>query len=154
MRLFKELTIILFEKFRLIKNRINKFLLGFLLSSKNIKCDGKFKISYFRRLSVGDNFSINHNVILNAKGSIRIGNNVTLSSGCQILSTGLNSSREHILKPISIGNNVWVGAGAFILPGVEISDDVTIGAGSVVTKSILSKGSTAVGVPALILNDD
>ena len=40
--------------------------------------------------------------------------------------------------PVIIGNNVWIGGGAIILPGVTIGDNVVIGAGSVVTKDILS----------------
>ena len=38
--------------------------------------------------------------------------------------------------PVTIGNNVWIGGGAILLPGVIIGDNTTIGAGSVVTKSI------------------
>ncbi len=51
-----------------------------------------------------------------------------------------------ILKPIKIGNNVYIGNDALILPGVEICDNVIIGANSVVTKSITTSGIYA-GVP-------
>ena len=51
-----------------------------------------------------------------------------------------------IAKPITIGNNVWIGAGSTILAGVTIGDNTVIGAGSVVKKSIPS-GVVAVGVP-------
>jgi maltose O-acetyltransferase len=43
---------------------------------------------------------------------------------------------KEFAKPIIIGNNVWIGGGAIICPGVKIGDNVTIGAGSVVTKDI------------------
>ena len=47
---------------------------------------------------------------------------------------GLNG--PEVTKPIKIGNDVWVGGGAIILPGVTIGDGCTIGAGSVVTKDV------------------
>lgn len=52
-----------------------------------------------------------------------------------------------IIKPIKIGNNVYIGTGSIILPGVTIGDNVIIGAGSVVTKDIPSNTVFA-GIPA------
>jgi galactoside O-acetyltransferase len=54
--------------------------------------------------------------------------------------------------PVKIGNNVWVGAGAIILPGVTVGDDSVIGAGSVVTKDIPA-GVVAVGNPCKVLRE-
>ncbi|MFR9567161.1 MAG: DapH/DapD/GlmU-related protein, partial [Rikenellaceae bacterium] len=53
-------------------------------------------------------------------------------------------------KPITIGNNVWIGGGVTVLPGVDIGDNCVIGAGSVVVKSIPS-GSIAVGNPCRVI---
>ena len=50
-------------------------------------------------------------------------------------------------RPVTIGENVWIGAGALILPGVSIGDDTLIGAGSVVTRDV-GKGVTVYGNPA------
>ncbi|MET0292557.1 MAG: DapH/DapD/GlmU-related protein, partial [Steroidobacteraceae bacterium] len=50
-------------------------------------------------------------------------------------------------RPIVIGRNVWIGAGALVLPGVTIGDDALIGAGSVVTRDVPA-GTTVVGNPA------
>lgn len=50
-------------------------------------------------------------------------------------------------RTISIGSNVWIGAGAIILPGVSIGDNAVIGAGSVVTRDVPA-GTTAMGNPA------
>ena len=50
-------------------------------------------------------------------------------------------------RPVRIGRNVWIGAGAIILPGVSIGDDALIGAGSVVTRDV-PVGATAFGNPA------
>lgn len=55
-----------------------------------------------------------------------------------------------ITKPISIGNNVYIGNDVIILPGVTIGDNVIIGAGAVVSKNIPSD-SVAVGVPARVI---
>ena len=55
-----------------------------------------------------------------------------------------------IAKPITIGNNVWIGAGSTILAGVTIGDHSVIGAGSVVTKPIASN-VVAVGVPCRVM---
>ena len=55
-----------------------------------------------------------------------------------------------IAKPITVGNNVWIGAGTTVLAGVTIGDNVTIGAGSVVVKDIPSN-SVAVGNPARVV---
>ena len=50
-------------------------------------------------------------------------------------------------RPIKIGQNVWIGGGAIILPGVTVGDDAIIGAGSVVTRDV-GAGITVVGNPA------
>ena len=55
--------------------------------------------------------------------------------------------------PVIIGNNVWIGGGAIILPGVTIGDNVVIGAGSVVTKDIPSN-TIAYGSPCQVIRDN
>jgi len=52
-------------------------------------------------------------------------------------------------RPVLIGRNVWIGAGAIILPGVSIGDDALIGAGSVVTRDVPA-AATAFGNPARV----
>jgi maltose O-acetyltransferase len=61
--------------------------------------------------------------------------------------SGLESGR-----PIRIGDNVWIGGGAIVLPGVTIGDDAVIGAGSVVTRDVPA-GDVVVGNPARVRGD-
>jgi maltose O-acetyltransferase len=58
--------------------------------------------------------------------------------------------RLEAAKPITIGDNVWLGGGAIVLPGVTIGDNTVIGAGAVVTKDIPAN-SVAVGNPARVV---
>ena len=60
------------------------------------------------------------------------------------------NTRQEYAKPVTIGDNVWIGGSATILPGVSIGDNVTIGAGSVVTKDVESNTVVA-GNPAKII---
>lgn len=86
---------------------------------------------------------------------INIGNNVHITDGVKFLTHdgGTLLYRQYvpdleITKPITIGNNVYIGNNVLLLPGVSIGDNVVIGAGAVVAKSIPSN-SVAVGVPAI-----
>lgn len=55
--------------------------------------------------------------------------------------------------PVIVGNNVWIGGGAILMPGVTIGDNVVIGAGSVVTRDIPSD-SVACGAPCRVIRDN
>ena len=88
---------------------------------------------------------------------VRLGNRVTVVSGVQFFTHDggvwvFRSERPglDVFGPIDVGNNVFIGARAVILPGVTIGDNVVIGAGAVVTNDIPSN-SVAVGVPARVV---
>jgi len=116
---------------------------------------GSFYLQKPQKLILGNNVTINDGVYINARGSITIGDDVSISSSSKIVSTGLDINQEkfnqvHVDKPIFIGNNVQIGTGAIILMGITIGDNVIIGAGSVVAKDIKSD-CIVVGNPAKIL---
>ena len=79
------------------------------------------------------------NVYINAVNGITFGNNIEIGPGTVIVSANHqfeNYSVSEKSAPITIGNNVWIGANCTILPGISIGDNVIIGAGSVVTQNI------------------
>ena len=104
-------------------------------------------------ICVGKNFFANYNCVMMDYAPITIGDNVLLAPNVTI--TTINHSLDpeqrkgfqtedsfhpekkgnwNIIAPITIGNDVWIGAGSIILPGVTIGSGATIGAGSVVTR--------------------
>ena len=106
---------------------------------------------------VGENFSRQEKCLLDHSHCwlIRIGDNVTLAPRVHILAHDASMHRATgytYIAPVHIGNNVFIGAGTIVLPGVTIGDNVVIGAGSVVTKDIPSN-SVAVGNPAHRIKD-
>ena len=105
-----------------------------------------------RIFPIGANTFINSNCVLLDDNKIQVGENVLIAPFVQIYTAShpikasdrikLNGKNEApyvtFTKPVTIGNNVWIGGGTIIMPGVVIGDNVTIGAGSVVTKNIPS----------------
>lgn len=109
-------------------------------------------------LIVGNRTNINHGSELYAAGGITIGDDSMIAYRVMIMSDTrtymgsklLKKRGERITKPVLIGNDVWVGAGAFILPGVVIADHAIIAAGSIVTKDV-EEWSIVGGNPAKVI---
>lgn len=106
-------------------------------------------------LTIGENVFVNFGCIIDESFCwlISLGNNVTLAPNVHILAHDASTKKElgyTKIGGVSIGSNVFVGAGTVILPGVNIGDKVVIGAGSVVTKDIPAN-SVAVGNPAKVI---
>ncbi len=107
------------------------------------------------RISVGSNFGVNSFTYINGVGGISIGSyvligsNVTISSGMHPIEGDASPifSRKTIHKKIIIEDDVWIGAGAVIMPGVRIRKGTVVGANSVVTKDTIEY-SVVVGAPA------
>jgi acetyltransferase-like isoleucine patch superfamily enzyme len=97
----------------------------------------------------GDNL----NNYIQANNGIIFGSNIELGPGVAIISANhkSNNLREHCKgKPITIGNNVWIGANATVLPEVNIGNNVIIGANSLVTRDI-PENTIAVGNPCKVI---
>ena len=110
-----------------------------------------------RRLRVGANFGCNSGTYINAIGHIYMGNdvligsNVTISSGKHDIEGREKSVFSRPTQPmqITIGSDVWIGAGASVLPGLNVADGTVIGANAVVTKDT-QPYSVMVGIPARV----
>jgi len=115
-----------------------------------------FWCDYGYNISLGKNFYANHNLVILDAAPVTFGDNVFIGPSCGFHTAGhpvnveqRNKGLEYA-RPITVGNNVWIGAGVQVLPGVTIGDNVTIGAGSVVTRSIPA-GCVAVGNPCRVM---
>lgn len=133
----------------------------------NVKIDVPFYCDYGQNISIGNNVIININCTFVDCNKITIGNNVLIASNVQIytathpvdinkrLLSNWSYDNPHAFfntyaLPVSIEDNVWIGGGVIILPGVTIGKNSVIGAGSVVNKSI-PPNSLAVGNPCKII---
>lgn len=112
------------------------------------------------KITVGNGLKLNSNVFLNGRSGITIGNDVTISYGAKLISTGYDlnkffssGKRVHMNdKPITIGNHCWICTDAIILPGVKITGEyVVVAAGAVVTKDITESKVVVAGNPARIV---
>ena len=102
---------------------------------------------------IGNNSVINTGVILDGRANISIGSNVSISRDVKLITMGHATDDPNFrLKgsSIFIGNDVWIGIGAIILPGVRINDGAVIAAGSVVTKNV-GTGEIFGGNPARLI---
>ncbi|MBF8435865.1 sugar O-acetyltransferase [Halanaerobiaceae bacterium Z-7014] len=117
-----------------------------------------FYCDYGYNIKLGENFYANHNCVFLDVNTITIGDNVMLGPAVQIYTAthpleaeARNSGRE-LGFPIEIGDNVWIGGGVVIQPGVKIGDNAVIGAGAVVTKDIPAN-VFAGGNPARVIKE-
>ena len=131
-----------------------RYLLGSTGENPNILPG--FQCDYGKNIHVGDDFLINYNGTILDIASVTIGHHVMIGPNTMICTVGHPLSpkgrREHlgIAKPITIGNDVWIGGNVTLLPGVTIGDNVVIAAGAVVTKDIPDNVLVG-GVPAKII---
>ena len=130
-----------------------------------------FHVSFGGNIHVGKNFFSNCNCVLMDYAPIIIGDNVLLAPNVTITTVNHSLDPEQrrvfdtkdsfhpgkkgnweIIAPVTIGDDVWIGAGSIILPGVTIGSGSTIGAGSVVTHDI-PPNVLAFGVPCRVVRE-
>lgn len=115
-----------------------------------------FKCEYGKNINIGNDCFINFDCMFLDTAKINIGNNVLFGPRVTLVTVGHPVDPEWRKEgsmyafPINIGDNVWIGTGVIVNPGVTIGEDTVIGAGSVVTKDIPS-GVVAVGNPCKVL---
>lgn len=124
--------------------------------------DNKYRVNFLKKLGVriGDGCLISKNVAIGSEPYlISIGNNVKLSNGVSfvthdggvyVLRRYSNLENADLFGRISIGDNVFIGNKATIMPGVAIGNNCIVGYGAIVTKDI-PDNSIAVGVPARVV---
>ena len=113
---------------------------------------------YGYQTHIGARTFINFGAMLLDVGRITIGEDVQFGPNVQLLTPthpvdpAVRRSKYEAAEPITIGDNVWLGGGAIILPGVTIGDNTVVGAGAVVTKD-LPANVVAVGNPARVIRE-
>ena len=135
---------------------ILKKLLG--KTQNNFTITAPFWCDYGYNINLGENFYSNHNLVILDAAKVTFGDNVFVGPSCGFHTAGhpidferRNQGLEYA-HPITVGNNVWFGAGVQVLPGVTIGDNVVIGAGSIVVKDIPSN-CVAVGNPCKVIRE-
>lgn len=109
---------------------------GELLVEQPFHCD------YGYNIEVGENFYANFNLVILDGAKVKFGDNVFIAPNCGFYTAGhpLDAAQRNkgleYARPITVGDNVWIGAGVSVLPGVTIGDNCVIGAGSVVNRDI------------------
>ena len=111
---------------------------------KNAYIEPEVYFDYGCHISVGDNFYANTGLIILDQCKVTIGNNVFFGPRVNIycaghpIDAGVRNKQLEYGKPVTIGNDVWVGGNVVFNPGVTVGDDVVIGSGAVVTRDIPS----------------
>ncbi|MED4041114.1 sugar O-acetyltransferase [Niallia taxi] len=122
----------------------------------NVYIEPPLHANWGRHTHLGNDVYANFNLTLVDDTDIYIGNNVligpnvTIDAGTHPIHPELRRKAAQYNLPVIIEDNVWIGAGAIILPGVRIGENTVIGAGSVVTKDI-PPNVVAIGSPCRIL---
>jgi acetyltransferase-like isoleucine patch superfamily enzyme len=115
-----------------------------------------FYCDYGKYITLGDRFFANYTCTILDGAAVTFGDDVRIGPNCTFctINHAMEPQRRNegyqIFKPITVGNNVWFGAGVIVLPGVTIGDNTVIGAGSVVTRDIPA-GVFAAGNPCRVI---
>jgi acetyltransferase-like isoleucine patch superfamily enzyme len=116
------------------------------------------RIAYPERLALGNHISIGRECYLQARGGITIGDHSILGSRVVVMShnhdfltpTSLPYDEDEILRPVIVGQYVWVGMGSMICPGSTVGDAAVVLMGSVVTKDVPPMAIVS-GNPAVVV---
>ena len=125
-------------------------------TGENFYITAPFWCDYGYNIELGENFYANHNLVILDCAKVKFGDNVFVAPDCGFHTAGhpidferRNAGFEYAY-PITVGDNVWIGAGMQVMPGVTIGSNVVIGGGSVVVRDI-PDNSVAVGNPCHVI---
>lgn len=112
------------------------------IEMKSGHIEPSFQCDYGIHIKIGERFYANFNCVILDSANVTIGDDVLFGPGVHIYTVDHPRDASErikgvcIAKPVSIGNGVWIGGGAKILPGVSIGDNVIVPANSVISRSI------------------
>ena len=139
---------------RASQQEVLKKLLG--KTGENFILTAPFWCDYGYNIELGENFYANHNLVILDGAKVTFGDNVFIGPDCGFHTAGhpidfarRNRGLEYAYS-ITVGDNVWIGAGVQVMPGVTIGSNVVIGGGSVVVKDIPGN-CVAVGNPCKVI---
>ncbi|MEV7225682.1 sugar O-acetyltransferase [Polymorphospora sp. NPDC051019] len=116
------------------------------------------RVDYGGQIRIGARCFANFGLVALDVAAITIGDDVQIGANVQLLTPThpiepvLRRQKWEAAKPITIGDNVWLGSGAIVLPGVTIGENTVVGAGAVVTRD-LPANVVAVGNPARVVRE-
>lgn len=125
-----------------------------LFGNSYLDADGSFG-----SIEIGDDSHVDHFCVLYGQGGLRIGSKCAIASGVTIYTQTNQYSQSPetdiieqpvVYGPVEIGDDVWIGTRAVILPGLKIGDHAVIAAGAVVTRDV-ERWNIAGGVPARVI---
>jgi maltose O-acetyltransferase len=112
-----------------------------------------FHCDFGYNIRLGRDVFLNFNCVILDVVAVTIGAGTQIGPAVQIYTAdhprdpAVRKTGAEFGRPVSIGQNVWIGGGAIILPGLTIGDDAVVGAGAVVTRDV-PQGATVLGNPA------
>jgi len=117
-----------------------------------------FFCDYGSNIYVGSKSFVNTNSVFLDSAPITIGDRANIASGVQLLAAdhprevALRAQGVETAKPVTVGDDVWIGAGAILCPGTSVGDGSIVGAGSVVTTDVPA-GVVAAGNPCRVIRE-
>jgi maltose O-acetyltransferase len=139
-----------------LRDRLLRELLGSVGDGVVVK--PPLRCDYGSQIAIGDRTFVNYDCVLLDVAEVAIGADCQLGTRVQLvtathpLEPQPRRDRWEAGEPIALGDNVWLGSGAIVCPGVSIGTDTVVGAGAVVTRD-LPAGVLAVGVPARVIRE-